>query len=70
MPRLPPILRLLQAPAKFTVVPKAHVSAKPAKTPTSAVEQAVGISAIVAGFMVPAGWVLAHLESYKKSSAA
>nr|7O37_m Chain m, Cytochrome c oxidase subunit 8B, mitochondrial [Mus musculus]7O3C_m Chain m, Cytochrome c oxidase subunit 8B, mitochondrial [Mus musculus]7O3E_m Chain m, Cytochrome c oxidase subunit 8B, mitochondrial [Mus musculus] len=46
------------------------VSAKPAKTPTSAVEQAVGISAIVVGFMVPAGWVLAHLESYKKSSAA
>ncbi|XP_052052000.1 cytochrome c oxidase subunit 8B, mitochondrial [Apodemus sylvaticus] len=70
MPRLPPILRLLQAPVKYTVVPKAHVSAKPAKTPTSGMEQAVGISAIFAGLLVPAGWVLAHLESYKKSSTA
>ncbi|XP_034378382.1 cytochrome c oxidase subunit 8B, mitochondrial [Arvicanthis niloticus] len=70
MPRLPPILRLLQAPVKYTVVPKAHVSAKPAKTPTSAMEQAVGITVTFVGFLVPAGWVLSHLESYKKSSAA
>ncbi|XP_031240519.1 cytochrome c oxidase subunit 8B, mitochondrial-like [Mastomys coucha] len=70
MPRFAPFLRLLQAPVKYTVVPKAHVSAKPAKTPTSAMEQAVGISATFVSFLVPAGWVLSHLESYKKSSTA
>ncbi|XP_052569446.1 cytochrome c oxidase subunit 8B, mitochondrial [Peromyscus californicus insignis] len=70
MPRLRPVLRLLQAPVKYTVVPKAHISAKPAQTPTSAMEQAVGIMTIFVGFMVPAGWVLSHLESYKKSSTA
>nr|CAA46039.1 cytochrome-c oxidase [Rattus norvegicus] len=70
MPRLPPILRLLQAPEKYTVIPKARISSKPAKSPTSAMDQAVGMSVIVAGFMVPAGWVLSHLESYKRSSAA
>lgn len=34
--RLGPAIRLLQAPLRAWVVPKAHVSAKPAKTPTSA----------------------------------
>ncbi|XP_051002983.1 cytochrome c oxidase subunit 8B, mitochondrial-like [Acomys russatus] len=70
MPRLPPVLQLLQVPVKHTVVPKAHLSAKPAKTPTSAMEQAVGLSVTFVGFLVPAGWILSHLESYKKSSMA
>lgn len=34
--RLGPAIRLLQAPLRAFVVPKAHISAKPAKTPTSA----------------------------------
>ncbi|XP_021501811.1 cytochrome c oxidase subunit 8B, mitochondrial-like [Meriones unguiculatus] len=70
MPRLSPVLKLLQAPVKHTLVPKAHISAKPAQTPTSATEQAVGISVIFVAILVPAGWVLSHLESYKKSSTA
>ncbi|XP_038174122.1 cytochrome c oxidase subunit 8B, mitochondrial-like [Arvicola amphibius] len=70
MPRLPPVLKLLQASVKSAVVPKAHISAKIAKTPTSAMEQAVGIMVIFTSLLVPAGWVLAHLESYKKSSTA
>lgn len=34
--RLGPAIRLLQAPLRACVVPKAHISAKPAKSPTSA----------------------------------
>ncbi|KAM6172578.1 cytochrome c oxidase subunit 8B, mitochondrial-like [Erethizon dorsatum] len=69
MLRLAPATQLLQAP-KCWVVSKVHVSAKPARTPTSPMEQAVGISAMFISFLVPAGWVLSHLESYKKSSVA
>ncbi|KAM4851271.1 cytochrome c oxidase subunit 8B, mitochondrial-like [Callospermophilus lateralis] len=70
MLRLPPITQLLQAPLRCWAVPKAHISAKPARTPTSPMEQAVGISTMFVSFLVPAGWVLSHLESYKKSSVA
>ncbi|XP_003461345.1 cytochrome c oxidase subunit 8B, mitochondrial-like [Cavia porcellus] len=70
MLRLASAVQLLQVPFKCWVVSKAHVSAKPARTPTSSMEQAVGISAIFLSFLVPAGWILSHLESYKKSSIA
>uniref|UniRef100_A0A8C9AM95 Cytochrome c oxidase subunit 8 n=1 Tax=Prolemur simus TaxID=1328070 RepID=A0A8C9AM95_PROSS len=70
MPRLPPGLRLLQAPLRCWVVPKVHVSAKPARTPISPAEQAVGLSMMFLSFLVPAGWVLSHLDSYKKGSTA
>ncbi|XP_004638081.1 cytochrome c oxidase subunit 8B, mitochondrial-like [Octodon degus] len=70
MLRFGPAMQLLQAPLKCWVVSKAHISAKPARTPTSPMEQAVGISAIFISFLVPACWVLSHLESYKKSSIA
>lgn len=33
--RLAPAIKLLQAPLRGCVVPKAHISAKPAKTPVS-----------------------------------
>ncbi|ELV12630.1 cytochrome c oxidase subunit 8B, mitochondrial [Tupaia chinensis] len=67
MLRLP--TRLLQGPLRCQVVPKMHVSAKAARNPTSPTEQAVGLSLLFVSFLTPAGWVLAHLESYKKSSA-
>lgn len=35
MLRLVPTVRLLQAPLRCWLVPKAHISAKPARTPTS-----------------------------------
>ncbi|XP_004599280.1 cytochrome c oxidase subunit 8B, mitochondrial-like [Ochotona princeps] len=68
MLRLFPVARLLRAPLRCWVLPKAHVSAKPARTPTSPVEQAVGISVLFVSLLAPAGWVLTHLESYKKGS--
>ncbi|XP_014651230.1 PREDICTED: cytochrome c oxidase subunit 8B, mitochondrial [Ceratotherium simum simum] len=69
MLRLAPTVRLLQAPLRGWVVPKAHVSAKPARTPTSPAEQAIGLSVTFLSFLIPAGWVLYHLENYKRSSA-
>ncbi|KAM9763718.1 cytochrome c oxidase subunit 8B, mitochondrial-like [Dama dama] len=126
MLRLAPTIRLLQAPLGGWVVPKAHITAKPAKTPTSPKaseqdrhsqkgpwtcskqpdttpdmhksagnrkgggtscsvgsssrsrnrpalrqrEQAIGLSVTFLSFLLPAGWVLYHLDNYKKSSAA
>nr|1OCC_M Chain M, CYTOCHROME C OXIDASE [Bos taurus]1OCC_Z Chain Z, CYTOCHROME C OXIDASE [Bos taurus]1OCO_M Chain M, Cytochrome C Oxidase [Bos taurus]1OCO_Z Chain Z, Cytochrome C Oxidase [Bos taurus]1OCR_M Chain M, Cytochrome C Oxidase [Bos taurus]1OCR_Z Chain Z, Cytochrome C Oxidase [Bos taurus]1OCZ_M Chain M, Cytochrome C Oxidase [Bos taurus]1OCZ_Z Chain Z, Cytochrome C Oxidase [Bos taurus]1V54_M Chain M, Cytochrome c oxidase polypeptide VIII-heart [Bos taurus]1V54_Z Chain Z, Cytochrome c oxida len=46
------------------------ITAKPAKTPTSPKEQAIGLSVTFLSFLLPAGWVLYHLDNYKKSSAA
>ncbi|KAM8812752.1 cytochrome c oxidase subunit 8B, mitochondrial-like [Rhynchonycteris naso] len=68
--KLAPAIRLLQAPWRGCVVPKAHISAKPAKTPTSPPEQAIALVVTFISFIFPAGWVLSHLESYKKSSSA
>uniref|UniRef100_A0AC11DG56 Uncharacterized protein n=1 Tax=Ovis aries TaxID=9940 RepID=A0AC11DG56_SHEEP len=72
MLRLALTVRLLQAPPGGWVVPKAHITAKPAKTPTSpkTQEQAIALSATFLSFLLPAGWVLYHLDHYKKSSAA
>nr|Q863G0.1 RecName: Full=Cytochrome c oxidase subunit 8B, mitochondrial; AltName: Full=Cytochrome c oxidase polypeptide VIII-heart; AltName: Full=Cytochrome c oxidase subunit 8-1; AltName: Full=Cytochrome c oxidase subunit 8H; Flags: Precursor [Ateles belzebuth]AAP32257.1 cytochrome c oxidase subunit VIII heart form [Ateles belzebuth] len=67
---LRPALRLLQAPLRCWAVPKAHVSAKPAETPTSPAEQAVGLSFIFITFLGPAGWILSHVENYKKRPRA
>lgn len=33
-------------------------------------EQAIGLSVMFFSFLIPAGWVLSHLDSYKKGSAA
>uniref|UniRef100_A0A7N5K6U0 Cytochrome c oxidase subunit 8 n=3 Tax=Ursidae TaxID=9632 RepID=A0A7N5K6U0_AILME len=70
MLRLACATRLLRAPLRGWLVPKAHVSAKPARTPTSPTEQAIGLSVMFLSFLIPAGWVLSHLESYKRSSTA
>ncbi|NP_001090969.1 cytochrome c oxidase subunit 8B, mitochondrial [Phacochoerus africanus] len=70
MLRLAPTVRLLQAPLGGWVVPKAHIYAKPARTPTSPTEQAIGLSVTFLSFLIPAGWVLSHLDHYKRSSAA
>lgn len=68
--RLGPTIRLLQAPLRACVVPKAHISAKPARTPTSPSEQAAALVVTFLSFLIPAGWVLSHLESYKRRSSA
>ncbi|XP_020039887.1 cytochrome c oxidase subunit 8B, mitochondrial-like [Castor canadensis] len=70
MPRLPPALKLLQAPLRCWVVPRAYVSAKPARTPTGPMEQTMGIVTFFVCILAPAGWVLSNLENYKKSSTA
>ena len=31
-------------------------------------EQAIGLSVMFLSFLIPAGWVMYHLESYKKGS--
>lgn len=37
---------------------------------SSTQEQAIGLSVTFLSFLIPAGWVLSHLDHYKRSSAA
>uniref|UniRef100_A0A5F8GD58 Cytochrome c oxidase subunit 8 n=1 Tax=Monodelphis domestica TaxID=13616 RepID=A0A5F8GD58_MONDO len=73
-PRLPPPPFLLpaEAPAGQTgalTLPRAHISARPARDPTSSGEQAAALLVTFVTFLGPPGWILAHFDSYKQGSA-
>lgn len=48
------------------VVQKANLYAGPAKGKVGAVESVIGIGLFSLAILGPAGWILAHLEDYKK----
>lgn len=67
--RLAPAIRLLQAPLGGWVVPRVHISAKPAKTPTSAsvsTSQAAAVgwggAALRCSWEVVSGWDMGETE--------
>ncbi|XP_051239333.1 cytochrome c oxidase subunit 8B, mitochondrial [Dicentrarchus labrax] len=60
------VSRLLRSALRTQLVPAANVSSKPAKHNISAGEQAVAMTAMFVAILGPSGWILAHLEDYKK----
>uniref|UniRef100_A0A3Q1H2D4 Cytochrome c oxidase subunit 8B, mitochondrial n=1 Tax=Acanthochromis polyacanthus TaxID=80966 RepID=A0A3Q1H2D4_9TELE len=63
---LPTASRLLRVALRTHVVPVANLTSKPAKHIIPAGEQAIAMTALFATILGPSGWVLAHLEDYKK----
>uniref|UniRef100_A0A7N4NMK5 Cytochrome c oxidase subunit 8 n=1 Tax=Sarcophilus harrisii TaxID=9305 RepID=A0A7N4NMK5_SARHA len=60
--------RLLRASLRGRAVPRAPISSRPARDPTSPGEQAVAMAIIFFTFLGPSGWILSNIHSYKKSS--
>ncbi|XP_036981422.1 cytochrome c oxidase subunit 8B, mitochondrial [Acanthopagrus latus] len=58
--RAAPVLR------GHTVAQRANVSGKPAKTVVGPMETVFGIAMFSMAILAPSGWILAHLEDYKK----
>ncbi|XP_078114056.1 cytochrome c oxidase subunit 8B [Sander vitreus] len=65
---LPTVSRLFRSALRTQLVPVANVSAKPAKHHISAGEQAIAMTALFVAILGPSGWILAHLEDYKKKA--
>ncbi|XP_016375212.1 cytochrome c oxidase subunit 8B, mitochondrial-like [Sinocyclocheilus rhinocerous] len=59
-------LNLLRGVLRHQIIPKANISAKPAKHVLSAGEQVFVMVTMFVTILGPSGWVLAHLEDYKK----
>uniref|UniRef100_A0A452GV59 Uncharacterized protein n=1 Tax=Gopherus agassizii TaxID=38772 RepID=A0A452GV59_9SAUR len=54
--------RLLNATVRNQIVPKANiVSGAPEE-----IDQAIALTAMFAAFLIPSGWILAHMEDYKR----
>ncbi|CAJ1074216.1 cytochrome c oxidase subunit 8A%2C mitochondrial [Xyrichtys novacula] len=49
-----------------TVVQRANLYSGPAKGKVGAAESVIGIGLFALAILGPAGWILAHLEDYKK----
>ncbi|XP_060783106.1 cytochrome c oxidase subunit 8B, mitochondrial [Neoarius graeffei] len=57
---------LLRAALRHNFTPRANISAKPAKHVVSTGEHAIAMVAMFVTILVPSGWILTHLEDYKK----
>uniref|UniRef100_A0A8C3WZ20 Cytochrome c oxidase subunit 8 n=1 Tax=Catagonus wagneri TaxID=51154 RepID=A0A8C3WZ20_9CETA len=62
----PLLLRGLTGPARRLLVPRAQVHSKPPREQLGTMEIAVAITSCFVSFLLPSGWVLVHLENYKK----
>ncbi|CAK6449668.1 unnamed protein product [Pipistrellus nathusii] len=65
-PLAPLLLRGLAGPARRLLVPRAQVHSKPPREQLGTLEVAIGLTSCFLCIFLPAGWVLSHLESYKK----
>ncbi|XP_070828428.1 cytochrome c oxidase subunit 8B [Chaetodon trifascialis] len=63
---LPAVSRMFRSALRTQLVPVANLSSKPAKHTVSAGEQAVAMTSMFVVILGPSGWILAHLEDYKK----
>ncbi|EDL33292.1 mCG14906, isoform CRA_a [Mus musculus] len=60
----PLLLRSLTGSARRLMVPRAQVHSKPAREQLGDIT--IGLTSCFVCCLLPAGWVLSHLESYKK----
>ncbi|XP_041852333.1 cytochrome c oxidase subunit 8B, mitochondrial [Melanotaenia boesemani] len=58
--------RLLRSALRARLIPAANLTTKPAKENISVGEQAIAMTALFVAILGPSGWILAHLEDYKK----
>ncbi|XP_034542692.1 cytochrome c oxidase subunit 8B, mitochondrial [Notolabrus celidotus] len=63
---LPAASRLLRSALRTQLVPVANVASKPAKHNITVGEQAIAMSVMFVTILGPSGWILSHLEDYKK----
>ncbi|MCJ8740700.1 hypothetical protein PDJAM_G00062010 [Pangasius djambal] len=65
------LARIRSAPALrgTAITQRANLTAKPAKDVLGPAETTIGLAMFALAILVPSGWVLANLESYKKKEA-
>ncbi|XP_044126412.1 cytochrome c oxidase subunit 8B, mitochondrial-like [Bufo gargarizans] len=66
MPLFTRALGLLRQARSPQVMNKAWSSKKAQTHEISAGEQAIGLGVLFSVFLIPSGWILSHLEDYKK----
>ncbi|KAI4884652.1 hypothetical protein NFI96_017904, partial [Prochilodus magdalenae] len=64
------LARVRTAPALrgSNISQRANIATKPAKDALGAAETTIGLALFSVAILVPSGWVLANLESYKKKA--
>ncbi|XP_023594064.1 cytochrome c oxidase subunit 8A, mitochondrial [Trichechus manatus latirostris] len=62
----PLLLRGLTAPARRVLVPRAQINSKPPREQLGTMDYIIGLTSCFVCFLGPAGWVMAHMENYKK----
>ncbi|XP_014935398.1 cytochrome c oxidase subunit 8A, mitochondrial [Acinonyx jubatus] len=62
----PLLLRGLTGLTRRLPVQRAQIYSKPPQEQLGTMEVAIGLTSCFVCFLLPSGWVLSHLESYKK----
>ncbi|KAG8522586.1 Cytochrome c oxidase subunit 8A, mitochondrial [Galemys pyrenaicus] len=62
----PLLLRGLTGPARRLPVPRAQIHSKPPRVQLGTMDVVIGLTSCFLCFLLPSGWVLSNLESYKK----
>ncbi|XP_021497975.1 cytochrome c oxidase subunit 8A, mitochondrial [Meriones unguiculatus] len=62
----PLLLRGLTGTARRLVAPRAQIHSKPPREQLGVVDLTIGLTCSFVCCLLPAGWVLSHLDSYKK----
>ncbi|TWW76223.1 cytochrome c oxidase subunit 8B [Takifugu rubripes] len=63
---LPSVSRLFRSALRTHLVPAANVTSKPAKHNVTTGEQVIAMTVLFVAILGPSGWILSHLEDYKK----
>ncbi|XP_051823337.1 cytochrome c oxidase subunit 8A, mitochondrial [Antechinus flavipes] len=64
---VPRLLSGLTRPARGLLhVPRAPLHARPPREELSLVDKTIAMTACFVAMLVPSGWILSHLSSYKK----